>query len=146
MRTIFIAIAAAALLSACGTTKGVPTAFANACDPGNDKQTLEVGGLLQSRSFVLCSSYGGRMECPFDLVEAAGSDKKITADIEEGSGSNTVDQIQKGFKESDLKIRDNSGELIKLGEKLRLTGKMMIAPAAPGGQGVCSMQVYKIER
>lgn len=87
------------------------------------------------------------MECPFDFVEAAGSEKKMTADIATGSGANTVDEIPKGFKKEDLKIRDNAGNAVGLGaDKVKLTGKMMIAPAAPGGQGVCLMQVYKIER
>jgi hypothetical protein len=27
-----------------------------------------------------------------------------------------------------------------------MTGKLSVAPAAPGGQGVCFMQVDKIER
>jgi len=87
------------------------------------------------------------MECPFDFVDAAGSDKKITADIEQGSGTNTVDEIPRGFKKEDLKVRDNAGASVAFGfDKVKLTGKMMIAPAAPGGQGVCLMQVYKIER
>jgi hypothetical protein len=87
------------------------------------------------------------MECPFDFVETAGSDKKITADIEVGSGANTVDEIPKGFKKEDLKVRDNAGNQIALGtDKVKMTGKMMIAPAAPGGQGVCLMQVYRIEK
>ena len=87
------------------------------------------------------------MECPFDFVGLSGSDKKMTADIEVGSGTNTVDEIPKGFKKEDIKVRDNAGNAVALGsDKLKLTGKMAIAPAAPGGQGVCLMQVYKIEK
>lgn len=131
---------------ACSTT-GVPTEFANACDAGNDKKTLEVSGILQSRGAILCSNYGGRMECPFELVEAAGSEKKITADIEVGEGKNSVTEIPKGFKNADLKVRDNAGNQIALGtDKIRLTGRMMVTPAGPSGQGVCVMQVSKIER
>jgi hypothetical protein len=87
------------------------------------------------------------MECPFELVEAAGSDKFITADIEVGTGANSVTEIPKGFKKEDLKVRDNAGNQVALGtDKVKVTGKMMIAPAAPGGQGLCLIQVYKIER
>ena len=87
------------------------------------------------------------MECPFDVFESADSEKKIAADIEVGSGANTVTEIPKGFKKDDIKVRDNAGNEVKLGsDKVKLTGKMMIAPAAPGGQGVCLMQVYKIEK
>lgn len=130
----------------CGTT-GIPTEFANACAADNDKKTLEVAGVLQARSSILCSSYGGRMECPFEFLETAGSEKKMTAEIEVGSGANTMDEVPKGFKKEDLKIRDNAGNLVAIGsDKVKLTGKMMIAPAAPGGQGVCLMQVYKVEK
>ena len=87
------------------------------------------------------------MECPFDFVETAGSEKKITADIEVGNGANTVDEIPKGFKKEDIKVHDNAGNPVAFGsDKVKLTGRMMIAPAAPGGQGVCLMQVYKIEK
>lgn len=134
------------ILSAC-TTTGVPTDFANACNAVNDGKTLEVAGILEPRTSVFCSNRGGRMECPFDFFEAAGSERKMGADIEVGSGANTVTEIPKGFKKEDLKVRDNAGNQIGLGtDKVKLTGKMLIAPAAPGGQGVCLMQVYKIER
>lgn len=134
-------------ISACGSPTGVPTEFANACAQGLDGQTIEVSGVLDSRSSVFCSNRGGRMECPFDLFESAGSEKKIAADIEVGSGANTVTEIPKGFKKADIKVRDNSGNEVKLGsDMVKLTGKMLIAPAAPGGQGVCLMQVYKIAR
>ena len=140
---IFVSIC---FVSGCSTT-GVPTEFANACAQDLDGKTIEVSGILQPRSSVFCSNRGGRMECPFDFVNAAGSQEKIGADIEVGTGANTVTEIPKGFKKEDLKVRDNAGNEINLGtEKVKMTGKMLIAPAAPGGQGVCLMQVYKIER
>lgn len=144
-RYIFL-IAVVISATACNST-GVPTEFANACAQDLDGKTLEVSGILQPRTSIFCSNRGGRMECPFDFVETAGSDKKMAADIEVGSGANTVDEIPKGFKKEDIKVRDNAGNPVAFGtEKVKLTGKMMVAPAAPGGQGVCLMQVYKIER
>ena len=144
--TLTIIVLVISFAAACNTT-GVPTEFANACVQDLDGKTLEVSGILQPRTAIFCSNRGGRMECPFELVEAAGSDKKITADIEVGSGANTVDEIPKGFKKEDLKVRDNAGNQIALGtDKVKVTGRMAIAPAAPGAQGVCLMQVYKIEK
>ena len=146
MRTFKAIIISICFISACNTT-GVPTEFANACSQDLDGKTLEVTGILQPRTSIYCSNRGGRMECPFEFVETAGSEKKMTADIEVGSGANTVDEIPKGFKKEDLKVRDNAGNPVALNsDKVKLTGKMMIAPAAPGGQGVCLMQVYKIEK
>jgi hypothetical protein len=147
MRTTLVGIIISiCFISACNST-GVPTEFVNACAADLDGKTLEVTGILQPRTSIFCSNRGGRMECPFDFVETAGGEKKITADIEVGSGANTVDEIPKGFKKEDIKVRDNAANPVALGsDKVKLTGKMMIAPAAPGGQGVCLMQVYKIEK
>ncbi len=147
MRRSFILIYSLSILAAACNTSGIPTEFANACSLENDGRTLEVSGVLEPRTMVYCSNRSGRMECPFDLLQAAGSDKKFSADIEVGSGANTVDEIQKGFKKEDLKVRDNDGSLVAFGtDKLKLTGKLSVAPAAPGGQGVCFMKVYKIEK
>ena len=87
------------------------------------------------------------MECPFDFQESATAQNKMTADIEVGSGANTMDEVPKGFKKEDLKVRDDAGNPVALeSDTVKATGKMMIAPAAPGGQGVCLMQVYKLEK
>jgi hypothetical protein len=147
MRTTLVGIIISiCFISACNST-GAPTEFVNACAADLDGKTLEVTGILQPRTSIFCSNRGGRMECPFDFVETAGGEKKITADIEVGSGANTVDEIPKGFKKEDIKVRDNAANPVALGsDKVKLTGKMMIASAAPGGQGVCLMQVYKIEK
>ena len=133
-------------VSACGVN-GEPVEFSKACDQGNDGKYLQVSGVLSPRRSMFCSNRGGRMECPFELLESAGSQNKITADIEVGSGSNTMDEVPSGFKKEDLKVRDNAGNPVALdADVAKYTGKMMIAPAAPGGQGVCLMQVYKIEK
>lgn len=133
-------------VGACDTT-GVPVEIANACNPENDKRTIEVKGVLQSRTSVFCSNTGGRMECGFDFMESAGGPKKFGADIAQGSGANTVDKLERGFKKEDVKIRDNSGNLIALGtDVVKLTGKISVVPPSGSSEGVCFMQVYKVER
>ncbi|MDI1240892.1 MAG: hypothetical protein PSX80_03090 [bacterium] len=134
------------LISSCAVN-GEPVEFAKACDLANDGKTLRVTGVLMPRKSVFCSNRGGRMECPFDFQESLAAQSKMTADIEVGSGANTMDEVPKGFKKEDLKVRDNNGNLIVLeNETVKATGKMMIAPAAAGSQGVCLMQVYKLEK
>lgn len=134
------------LVTSCSVT-GEPVEFARACDQANDGKTLQVSGVVMPRKSIFCSNRGGRMECPFDFQESAAGQNKMTADIEVGSGANTMDEVPKGFKKEDLKVRDNAGNPVTLEtDVVKATGKMMIAPAAPGGQGVCLMQVYKIER
>lgn len=129
------------------SVKGDPIEMSKVCDQANDGKYFQVSGVLTSRSSIYCSNRGGRMECPFDLLESAGSQNKIAADIEVGSGANTMDEVPKGFKKEDIKVRDDAGNQLSLGTDVaKFTGKMLIAPAAPGGQGVCLMQVYKIEK
>jgi hypothetical protein len=147
IKGIFLAIAASVLLISCGTPQGKPVDLANACSPDNEKQYLEVSGYIVPRSSVFCSNIGGgRLECGFDFSDSANGEKKMGAEIEQGSGANTVDKLPSGYKKGDIKIRDNSGNPIALNDKVRVTGKMSIAPAAPGGQGVCFMKVEKIEK
>ena len=138
-----VALASTALLAACDTV-GVPTEFSNACGVDNEKKIIEVNGVLAERGkSVFCSDTGGRLECGFELLESAGSDKKINVDIEQGSGANTVDKLEKGYKKEDVKIRDNAGNQLELGkDKVKVTGKMSVEPK----MNVCFMQVYKIER
>ena len=124
-----------------------PVEFSKACDQSNDGRYLQVTGVLTPRSSVYCSNRGGRMECGMDLLEAVGSTNKMSADIEVGGGANTMDEVPSGFKKDDLKVRDNSGDQLKLGSDVaKFTGKMLIAPGAAGNPGVCLMQVYKIEK
>jgi hypothetical protein len=133
-------------VAGCGVN-GEPVEFSKACDLANDGKYLQVTGVLSPRSSVYCSNRGGRMECGMDLLEAAGSQNKMSADIEVGSGANTMDEIPKGFKKEDLKVRDNAGNPLGLGsDTAKFTGKMLIAPGAAGNPGVCLMQVYKIEK
>lgn len=144
--TIILLFAMLMLVSGCGVN-GEPVEFAKACDLANDGKTLQVSGVLMPRKSVFCSNRGGRMECPFDFQESAIAPGKMTADIEVGSGANTMDEVSKGFRKEDLKVRDNAGNPVVLeNDTVKATGKMMIAPAAPGAQGVCLMQVYKIEK
>lgn len=133
-------------VTSCGVN-GEPVEFSKACEAANDGRYLQVTGVLTPRRSVYCSNRGGRMECGMDLLESAGSKKKMSADIEVGSGANTMDEVPSGFKKEDLKVRDNAGTPLTLGSDVaKFTGKMLIAPGAGGNPGTCLMQVYKVER
>lgn len=130
----------------CGPESGVPTDFSSACAAENEKKVIEVAGFLEPRSFMFCSNRGGRMECGFDLKETPGSSEKVRVDIEQGSSANMAEKLESGFKKEDVKIFANSGDPIRLEEKVRLTGKMSIMPPFEGSEGVCFMKVTKIEQ
>lgn len=137
--TVFIVLGSLA----CGTPRGTPTDLSTACGAENEKKYLEVSGYVVARSSVFCSNIGGgRLECGFDFSDAPGGEKKMGAEIEQGSGANTLDKPPSGYKKQDIRIRDHAGNPFALGEKVKVTGKMSIEPK----MDVCFMQVEKIEK
>jgi len=147
-RMIFLSAFVALVSTACNTV-GEPMEFANACKPENDKKYIEVTGVLtqQGRS-VFCSNIGGgRLECGFDLLDTVGGQNRLRVDIAQGSGSSSVEKLESGYKKEDIKIRDNSGNLVALdADRVKVTGKVSVAPPMGNAAGVCFMQIDKIER
>ena len=136
-----VAFAGAMLVAACSQPEpGTPVEFSKACAPENEKKIIAVSGYLRPGASVFCSKHGGRMECGFTFAETADAKQGFSADIEQGSGANTVDKLKSGYRREDLKIRDSAGNVINLAEKVRLTGKMNVAP------NVCFLQVTRIDR
>lgn len=141
-----IIISASFAFSACNS-KGEPVDHSSACSDTNNKKYIEVSGLLKNKGGIFCSNTSGRMECGFRLMRDEGDTEGFTADLEVGSSSNTVEKIERNFKPEDIKIRDDKGEFVKLGEKVKLTGMITAVKDAtsPTG-GVCYLKVDKIER
>ena len=137
------AFAGALLPAACSQPEpGTPVEFSKACALENEKKIIAVSGFLRPAVSVFCSNHGGRMECGFTFAETADAKKGFSADIEQGSGANTVDKLKSGYRREDVKIRDSAGNVINLAEKVKLTGKMNVTPDL----SVCFLQVTKIER
>ncbi len=130
----------------CNTT-GVPVEHAKACDAENDGKTVEVSGFLNDKGSLFCSNTGGGpVRCGFKLLANAGDDKGFSADVEAGSGANEVEKPQSGYKKEDLKLRDNSGNLITYADKVKVTGKIRSTQDPVSKTTVCYMTVYKIEK
>ena len=143
MKMIMLLILAVLGVTAGCSTKGEPVEFAKACDVANEKKVIEVSGFLMDKGGVFCSNIGGgRLECGFTLTEKLGDEKGFKAEIAQGSSANSVEELPRGFKKEDIKIRDNSGNIISPSDKVKLTGKMSVGP----GGVPCFMQVDKIER
>ncbi len=141
-----IALFAFAMLTIhCGP--GTPVEYSNACNPENNKKYIEVSGILDTKGGVFCSNTSGPLECCFKLLQNAGDDKGISSDITVGTWSNNVEKPESGFKREDAKIRDNNGEFVKLGEKVKLTGEITAVEDKTASDGkVCYLKVSKIER
>lgn len=129
----------------CGN--GVPVEYANACNPDNNKKYIEVSGILDEKGGIYCSSTSGTFECGFKLFEKPGDAKYISSDITVGRWSNNVEKPESGYKREDLKIWNNNGELVKLGEKVKLTGEITAVADKTAQDGVvCYLKVSKIEQ
>ncbi|MFT3743622.1 MAG: hypothetical protein QM785_04930 [Pyrinomonadaceae bacterium] len=149
MKYIFLSaiFAAMVFVSACNVV-GEPVEYSKACDLANNGKTIEVSGILEEKGgSIFCSNTSGRMECGYSLLAKAGEKQGISVDLEVGGGANTADKPASGFKREDLRIRDNAGQPVKLGDNVKLTGKVTsVKDTTDPSGGVCYVKVYKIER
>ena len=137
-----VILASAIFLASCNS-KGEPVELSKACSTDYDKKYVEVGGFLDDKGGVFCSNIGGGdVKCGFKLLESPGGEKAMSADIVQGTWANNVEKLERGYKREDIKIRDNSGNIINMADKVRLTGTMMNTP----DQKVCLIKVDKIEK
>ncbi len=138
-----IIVVCCAAATACSNKTGVPIEFSKACSLENEKKYVEISGVLAAKGGVFCSNIGGgRMECGFTLKEKPSDADGVRVNIEQGGSSNSVEKLESGYKPEDIKIRDNSGNLVNLTDKLKLTGEMNIMPDGK----FCFLKVTKIEK
>ena len=131
------------LMFGCAKREAVQIDIKDICTPDNEKKYVTTSGYLYDKGGVFCSNIGsGRMNCGFTVLANPGGDKVFSADIEQGSGADEVEKLERSYKKEDIKIRDDKREVINLSEKVKLTGEMSITP----DRSVCFMTVDKIER
>jgi len=142
MRNVLFLLMIAVALAGFGCNKtGVPTPFAEACKAENDKKILEVEGFLIDAGGVRCSNSQGPMECTFKFTAAPGDENSMHVEIDMGTWANEVEKLSDGYKTDDVKIHSDDGSLVKLGEKLKVTGEMRVIDPKN-----CWIDVTKITR
>ena len=140
---IFIALS----FASCGEYKGTPTEFAQICTTANHKQMIETQGFLTTSLSVLCSTKSGTEVCGLSLKQNPADEKGIPADVETGSGANTMDKLGSSYKKEDLKIRDNAGAVVLSVDKVKVTAEVFTQPNTLNPQEtVCFLTVKKIEK
>jgi hypothetical protein len=144
MRQLFLSLAVFACFVLVGCSKtAVPVELSKVCSPDNEKKYVTTSGFLDDKGSIFCSNIGGgRMDCSLDVIENPGGNRVVGAEIEEGNGSSEIEKLPSGYKKDDVKIHDSQGGLIKISDKVNLTGQMSIAPDG----SVCFMEVDKIEK
>ncbi len=126
--------------------EGEPVEQAKMCDAGNDGKRIETEGFLDDKKGLFCSNTSGRMECGFKLKGSADAEEGFSADIEIGSGANTMDKVERGYQKSDIVIRDNDGNRIDLEKKVKVTGDLRSTNDPVSKNVVCYLKVLKIEQ
>jgi hypothetical protein len=129
-------------MTACAAKQAEQIAFPTACRADDDKKYVQYTGYVTDDGSVFCSDTGGRMECGFSLTQDPSGGAKSRIDIAQGSGANSVEKFEGSYKKDDIKIHDNSGSLVKIGDKIQVTGTMN---ALPDGS-LCFLTVDKIEK
>ena len=140
---LFLTLSAALLTVGCAAKVGEPIDFANSCKIENDAKYVSITGYLKADGSMFCSNIGGGpVTCGLTLTETADGTKGLKADIDQGSGSNEIEKFEGSYKKEGLKIRDDSGQMVKIGDKVKLTGKFSVTPDA----SLCFMHADKIEK
>jgi hypothetical protein len=145
---LLTAVFVCCLAAACEQQTGTPVEYAQACDAANEKKYVEVVGYLDAKGSVFCSNTGGGpVRCGLKLLSAPGAGDGFTADIVQGSFSNSVEKFESSYKNEDIKIHDNNGSIMKVGGKVKLVGQMNVQknPADPK-YDVCFLTVTKIDQ
>ncbi len=141
--SFLLALVSGLFIAGCAAKQGEPVDFATACKVENDGKYVELTGYLQDRGSVFCSNIGSSMvNCGMTLTPTADGKEGFLADIEQGTGSNEIEKFEGSYKKDDLKIRDNAGAFVQIGDKVKLTGKFSVPPDAKG----CFMHADRIEK
>lgn len=128
------------------TSTIVESDMLKACSPANDQKIVATSGYLDDKSAIglRCTNPGTseRPVCGYYLVAEPGGETVFTAFVDQGIGKNQAEAPAAGYSKEDLKIRDDKGSVIKLSDRVKLTGRIRVTPE----ERFCSMLVDRIER
>ena len=130
------------LFAACAAKQAQQIAFPTVCKAEDEGKYVQVSGYLRDGGSIFCSDTGGRMECSLELNEKPDGGAKLNVYIAQGTGADSIEEFPSGYKKSDIKIHDDSGGPVKLGDQVKVTGKYN---ALPDGSH-CFLDVDKIEK
>ncbi|MFD3166447.1 hypothetical protein [Herpetosiphon sp. NSE202] len=127
------------LLAGCGETASV--AFADLCQQANNGQYVRTEGYLVVGSSIFCSNIGAsQIQCELEFVDDLRNAKQIAVMINEGTGKNQI-VVPENYSAETIVIHDDSGAIIKLGEKVQLAGEIVINKT-----NVCLIDTKTIKR
>ncbi|MEZ5427513.1 MAG: hypothetical protein R2747_14670 [Pyrinomonadaceae bacterium] len=145
--SVLMTVVLSVVLLGCGNQPGEPVEYSQVCSTANNKKYIETEGFLDDAGGVFCSNTSGRMECGFKLKNDLKDEKGFSADIAIAGGANSMDKLERGYRKSDIKIRNNQGDPVDLSKKVKVTGTLTFSddPVYTSGP-VCYLKVDKIEQ
>lgn len=142
MKTItnFLFIFAAALLIVSCSSEPVFVKAEDLCTPEYKKKEVITEGVLR----VPSSFY--TMGSTVTLMLVASNKVNVPSIVflnynNNKEKKNMIEPLKDNFSEEDIKIYDNDGNLVQLGEKVRITGEL-----TGGSKDYCELWVHKLEK
>jgi hypothetical protein len=128
------------VLAGCGAPQMV--ALGAACAQDKDGSAVVVDGFVSAGSVVNCDNYSGDYRCGLDLYENPdASGARASIDLVVGGGANQIDELPSSYSDADVKVHTDTSATVVVGDKVRATGDISVAPG-----GVCYVTVDKIEK
>lgn len=147
MKKLLITLFCIGALAACSGEPPVAVEYANLCQPENDKKTVAVDGYLSTGMMLSYATRGGDKSANLQFSAAPEGEKFVLAEIPVGTGSNQMEELPRGFKKQDLKIKTDGGATVGTNDRVRLTAlaktksDALNAPTQP-----CYLKVSRIEK
>ena len=113
--------------------------FTAARDKANDKKRVIIEGYVATPSV----SYTSDKSVQIDFIERPnefGTSSGFIASMNVGKGNNTMLKIPEKYRAEDIKVTGNSGEAIRVGDHVRMTGRLSV------NDSYCSIDCEKIEK
>lgn len=135
-------IACTVIVSSCGSDTPKLVAASDLCNEEYKNEIVMCEGIVRIPDHFY--STGGSVNMAFDAPNGKYRIPAIsikTFSKTKGEKKNMMDLLPDGYTEEDVKIYDDKGEIVKLGDKIRVTGELV-----GGLKDWCDINVTKIEK
>jgi hypothetical protein len=141
-RSLFVyVLAIAVVLLGCGHRPETGESIAEVCHPMNNGKLKVVSGYIgASPVMTFCTT-----TCTLKLrAQRTGESREMGATFMLGTGNNLLEELPKEFTETDIRIKDDTGNPIKGGDVARITGRLSVTTG--NGSYSCTIAATKLEK
>lgn len=134
-------VAISLVLFGCGHRPETGESVAEVCHPTNDGKLKNVSGYITaSPTMTSCTT-----TCTLLLrAQRAGEGRELGATFDMGTDNNQLEELPTGPTDADIRIKDDTGNAIKGGDAVRITGRLSVSKSV--GSFSCTIAATKIEK